>query len=133
MINLYKQNEGFNSSSFKGKVIDGIEQIPNEIKDDLIQVEDGVYCDLIDHKLMWKDGELVQNSNYGAYNDELTKARARKQKEKRINELKQLLADSDYRAIKYAEGFYTEAEYKTYKQERQAYRDEINRLESELK
>ena len=46
----------------------------------------------------------------------------------RINELKALLKDSDYRAIKYAEGFYTEQEYAPYKEQRQAYRDEINEL-----
>ena len=51
----------------------------------------------------------------------------------RIIELKQLLAQSDYRAIKYAEGLYTEEEYAPYKYQRQAYRDEINRLEEELK
>ena len=52
--------------------------------------------------------------------------------EKRIYELKQLLKDSDYRAIKYAEGLYTEEEYLPYKEQRQAYRDEINALEQEL-
>ena len=52
--------------------------------------------------------------------------------EKRINELKQLLKETDYRAIKYAEGCYTEEEYKPYKEQRQAYRDEINELEATL-
>jgi len=50
----------------------------------------------------------------------------------RIVELKQLLAQSDYRAIKYAEGMYTEEEYAPYKAQRKAYRDEINQLEEEL-
>lgn len=50
----------------------------------------------------------------------------------RINELKTLLSQSDYRAIKYAEGLYTEEEYKPYKELRQAYRDEINELEAQL-
>lgn len=59
---------------------------------------------------------------------ELTKI----QNQNRINELKKLLAESDYRAIKYAEGCYTEEEYKPYKEQRQAYRDEINQLEQEL-
>lgn len=53
--------------------------------------------------------------------------------EKRIEELKQLLRDTDYRAIKYAEGCYTEEEYKPYKELRQSYRDEINQLEENLK
>ena len=50
----------------------------------------------------------------------------------RIDELKRLLQDSDYRAIKYAEGLYTEEEYAPYKAQRKAYRDEINQLEEEL-
>ena len=51
---------------------------------------------------------------------------------KRIEELKALLKDSDYRAIKYAEGFYTDEEYKPFKEQRQAYRDEINELEDKI-
>lgn len=54
------------------------------------------------------------------------------QKKSRISELKQLLADTDYRAIKYAEGYYTEEYYAPYKALRQSYRDEINQLELEL-
>lgn len=54
------------------------------------------------------------------------------QNQNRINELKQLLKETDYRAIKYAEGCYTEEEYKPYKELRQSYRDEINELEQEL-
>lgn len=53
-------------------------------------------------------------------------------KKERIKELKQLLKDSDYRAIKYAEGQYTKTEYAPYKEQRKAYRDEINALEEEL-
>ena len=53
-------------------------------------------------------------------------------KRMRINVLKSLLMESDYRAIKYAEGLYTEDEYAPYKAERQAYREEINQLELEL-
>lgn len=52
--------------------------------------------------------------------------------QKRIAELKQLLRDSDYKAIKYAEGCYTEDEYKETKELRQSYRDEINELEQEM-
>lgn len=53
-------------------------------------------------------------------------------KKERIKELKNLLAATDYRAIKYAEGQYTKTEYAPYKEQRQAYRDEINQLEKEL-
>ena len=50
----------------------------------------------------------------------------------RISELKTLLDESDYKAIKYAEGLISEADYEPIKSERQRYRDEINRLESEI-
>lgn len=49
-----------------------------------------------------------------------------------IESLKQRLADTDYLAIKYAEGWISEAEYAPTKTLRQNWRDEINRLESTL-
>lgn len=48
---------------------------------------------------------------------------------KRIAELKKLLADSDYKAIKYAEGEILEEEYLPIKEQRRAWRAEINELE----
>jgi hypothetical protein len=42
------------------------------------------------------------------------------------------LKESDYKAIKYAEGHTTEEVYATIKAERQALRDEYNELEAEL-
>lgn len=53
-------------------------------------------------------------------------------KRNRINELKSKLAATDYKAIKYMEGFYTEEEYTSIKAERQSWRDEINELENSL-
>jgi len=50
----------------------------------------------------------------------------------RIAELKQNLANTDYQAIKYAEGRMTAEEYAPIGEQRQAWRDEINRLESEI-
>ena len=52
--------------------------------------------------------------------------------EQKIAELKQKLADTDYKAIKYAEGLMVESEYAPIRGQRQAWRDEINRLEGEL-
>lgn len=48
----------------------------------------------------------------------------------RIEELKSELASTDYKAIKYAEGWLTDEEYAPIKSYRQAIRDEINALES---
>lgn len=47
----------------------------------------------------------------------------------RISNLKSLLRNTDYQAIKYAEGQLSEAEYAPIKVQRQAWRDEINLLE----
>jgi hypothetical protein len=46
-----------------------------------------------------------------------------------IQSLKQMLADTDYKAVKYAEGWLTEAEYADVKEKRQAWRERINELE----
>ena len=50
----------------------------------------------------------------------------------RIDMLKAELAVTDYKAIKYAEGWLTEQEYAPTKTYRQAIRDEINALETQL-
>ena len=52
--------------------------------------------------------------------------------EREISELKHKLSDTDYKAIKYAEGFLTEEEYKETKAQRQMWRDRINELESKI-
>ncbi len=49
-----------------------------------------------------------------------------------IDELKELLAGTDYKAVKYAEGLIPDDEYAPVKAQRQAWRDEINRLETAL-
>ena len=46
-----------------------------------------------------------------------------------IAELKRKLADTDYKAIKFAEGAMTAAEYEPTMRERQSWRDRINELE----
>ena len=57
---------------------------------------------------------------------------ARREKQLRIFELKRLLSVTDYKAIKYAEGILTAEEYEETKQQRQAWRDEINSLQEEI-
>ena len=53
-------------------------------------------------------------------------------KNTKIAELKYKLSQTDYQAIKYAEGQLSEEEYAQIKVQRQAWRDEINLLESEV-
>lgn len=45
--------------------------------------------------------------------------------------LKQILANSDYKALKHADGALTDEEYEDTKQKRQQLRDDINALELE--
>lgn len=52
---------------------------------------------------------------------------------RRIVYLKGCLCSTDYMAIKYAEGQLSAEEYKSVKEQRQDWRDEINSLETELK
>ena len=49
-----------------------------------------------------------------------------------IEELKQRLVNTDYQAIKYAEGHITEEEYESIKEARQSWRNRINELETKL-
>lgn len=49
-----------------------------------------------------------------------------------IETLKQNLLDTDYKAIKYAEGLISEEDYAPTKKQRQEWRNEINLLELEL-
>ena len=49
-----------------------------------------------------------------------------------ISQLKKQLSDTDYKAIKYAEGQISESEYSAIRELRQGYRDRINELEALL-
>ena len=49
-----------------------------------------------------------------------------------ITQLKKALSDTDYKAIKYAEGQISESEYSAIRELRQGYRDRINELEALL-
>lgn len=49
-----------------------------------------------------------------------------------ITELKFKLSTTDYKAVKYAEGWYTDEEYATVKAARESIREEIRALENQL-
>ena len=57
----------------------------------------------------------------------------RKNNEELILEYKQKLKETDYKAIKYAEGLISETDYAPIKVERENYRKAINSLEISLK
>lgn len=46
--------------------------------------------------------------------------------------LKQLLANSDYKALKHADGEISDEEYAAIKAQRQSWRDKINELQAQL-
>lgn len=52
---------------------------------------------------------------------------------RQIRELKQKLFDTDYKAIKYSEGWLTDEEYAEAKAQREEWRSAINKLEERLK
>lgn len=68
--------------------------------------------------------EILNNPNYIENRYEI---------EAEINKYKKLLSDSDYKAIKYAEGVLTEEEYSETKQQRQEWRNKINELEEMIR
>ena len=63
----------------------------------------------------------------------LNSLKSLKEKKNKIKEHKQYLSDTDYKAIKYAEGLISEEEYSQEKEIRQHCRNEINILEEEIK
>ena len=94
---------------------DVFEEVINEETKEVEKVKKGAIQKTIKHPI------LVAYDN----SKEVEKANARKE----IAELKQLLKDTDFKAIKYFEGYYTDEEYEPIKLERQSYRDKINALE----
>lgn len=64
---------------------------------------------------------------------ELKAIKEKREIETRIAELKSLLSSSDYKVMKYLEGYLNELEYLPVKSQRQAWREEINLLETKLR
>lgn len=64
--------------------------------------------------------EILNNPNYIENRQEI---------ETEIESFKKMLNDTDYKAIKYAEGIIPEEEYKEIREQRQLWRNEINKLE----
>ena len=76
------------------------------------------------------DVELVKVNGEFVTKDDIKAIR--KMKDAKIAELKQKLADTDYKAIKYVEGEYTDEEYEPIKEMRKEWRRAINELEEQL-
>lgn len=72
---------------------------------------------------------ICENGIYRDMTPEEMIAEPQKSTAEQITELKARLTASDYKAIKYAEGWLSDTEYAPIKAERQALRDKINELE----
>ena len=120
---LVKQNSGFLAVYYVGFIPENT---------DVIEATDEQINDLRNHKLMWNNGELVENENYEQYLLEKEAKKQRTLSKREIAELKQKLCDTDYLAIKYAEGLINEQDYQPIKTQRQQWRDRINELEKKL-
>ena len=65
-------------------------------------------------------------------NEEIAQLEISVTPEMKIEALKQNLINTDYKAIKYAEGLINEEDYAPIRTQRQEWRDEINRIETEI-
>lgn len=88
------------------------------------------YIEVKDYSTIKLNVDKVLNGTLFKGKDDEVKAKI--EKFKRINELKKLLAESDYKCLKYIDGELTEEEYSTIKTQRKSWREEINSLEKEL-
>jgi len=91
-------------------------------------------------KTISKDPELIEITEAEFKSAELARistpspeALANAKIRNEIAKLKKQLADTDYQALKYFEGWMTSSEYAPIKMERQRLRDSINELEAKLK
>ena len=67
---------------------------------------------------------------WGYTEEEIAERERQAEIDEEITHLKQLLADSDYEAIKYAEGWLSEEDYAPIKAQRESWRARIRELEN---
>ena len=98
--------------------------------------EKDIYDDEFIYNTFYKDGHRVNcyhlvNNEYILNEIKEQEEIAKEQKEQEIARLKQELANTDYEAIKYSEGWFTEEEYAPIKAMRESLREQIRALESQ--
>ena len=74
--------------------------------------------------------EIIHYQTYASYPEHIL---LQKEYQKQVEQLKQRLTDTDFQAIKYAEGLYTEDEYAIIRNQRQEWRDLINDLNKKIR
>ena len=104
-------------------------QLKPEIPGKGIEVTEEELAKLAKHELKFStdpDGKTILVPN------DPTEENRKRDNRLRIAQLKKLLADSDYKAIKYAEGLISASDYASIKMEREMWRKEINEKEKDL-
>ena len=126
-LKLYSDKTWMESQALKGKP-DTIELTDEEFAQIGVtkRFENGALIDIPQAEL--ETMRLAQLE----YEQQLQKQVEIDEIQRKISEAKAKLSQTDYQAIKYAEGFISEADYAPIKEQRQAWRDEINALEAEL-
>ena len=94
-----------------------------------VWVSDEDYEALRRHEKCWEEGALVDCTKTA---EDIAREQRRANRQK-IADLKSKLDATDYQAIKYAEGLLPDDEYASIKAQRQAWRDEINTLEEDMR
>ena len=100
------------------------------IEGNIYEISEEELAKLGRHELKWSEDEeghtiLIPNDP--------TEENSKNEAIRRIAELKKYLSDTDYQAIKFAEGELSEEDFLETKNQRRSARTEINRLEEELK
>ena len=126
-LKLYSDKTWMESRALKGKP-DTIELTDEEFAQIGVtkRFENGVLIDIPQAEL--ETMRLAQLE----YEQQLQRRVEIDEIQRKIDETKEKLSQTDYQAIKYFEGFISEADYAPIKEQRQAWRDEINALEAEL-
>ena len=126
-LKLYSDKTWMESRVLKGKP-DTIELTDEEFAQIGVtkRFENGVLIDIPQAEL--ETMRLAQLE----YEQQLQREAEIDEVQRKISEIKAKLSETDYQAIKYVEGFISEADYAQIKAQRQAWRDEINALETEL-
>ena len=99
--------------------------------------ERDIYDDEFIFNTFYKDGHRVNcyhfvNGEYILDESKEQEEIAKEQEEQEIARLKQELADTDYEAIKYSEGWFTDEEYSPIKAKREELREQIRKIESDV-
>ena len=111
-----------------GKTLEAVmSKAENEYPDDIRVVSEGeeLFDKLVPGNKLYINGECVEKPAYVPTPEELLSSA----KSNKLSSLQKLLNDTDYKAIKYAEGVITEEEYAPTKEKRQVWRAAYNAIE----